>query len=167
MKKPAIILIILLSAYASSYGQKRDTASWVPLKRDVSDIGLILGVHQFRNTFFELGISHTQHSGPGCFWSSYFRGYSASAEYNPFQNRAGITVTAWSSLLNVVVVGVNLNSYTNFEKYNLGMKPFIGIGPGFFSLTYGYNFQAINNHIGYLNRHCFSLRCHLAIKERN
>jgi hypothetical protein len=51
------------------------------------------------------------------------------------------------------------NSYTDFSNYNLGIKPFIGIGPAFgVFLTYGYNFQLINNNVKNINRHCFSLR---------
>lgn len=159
------IAVLLICVSATVYAQTGDSIRFHLPDEEIKDVGITFGVHQFSNTFIELGISQTRQSGMGCVWGSYFYGSSLSAEYNPFQNRGGITLTAWTALLNAFTLGANINSYTDFNHYNLGLKPFIGIG-GKLSLTYGYNFQIVDNNVPDLNKHCISLRYHLSIKER-
>lgn len=159
-----IILIFLPFISICVSGQTRDTTDWILPKKEFKDVGVICGIQQFNNSFFELGVSQTRQSRQGCFWSSYFYGSSLSAEFNPFQKKGGASVNLWTTLL-ILTVGANINSYTDFKKYDIGIRPFIGIG-GILSLTYGYNFLFVNNKIGDINRHCITLRYHITIKER-
>src|SRR5689334_22357145 len=115
----AILIFISTTIYAqtpdSTYNGSR------PWKR--KDIGLIAGIHQFKNTFIELGIAKTVSGGNGCAFGSYFNGTSLSAEYNPFQKKTGIMLTRWTSSP-FFTLGINISSYTDFNNYNLGIKPF-------------------------------------------
>ncbi len=160
-----ILLTILILNLKNLNAQKNDSTLFLPAGSEIKDIGLILGLHQFTYTFIEFGISETKSKG-GCFWGSYFNGTSLSAEYNPFQNKTGLMFSVWTCAFTFITLGINANSYTDFDKYNLGVKPFIGIGPGEISLTYGYNFQIIDHKIPDLNKHCFSLRYHLPVRGR-
>lgn len=150
---------------SSLKAQKSDTLLRLP-NEEYRDIGIVVGVHQFTNTFIEAGISMTKSKG-GCVWSSYYKGKSLSVEYNPFQNRWGIAVTAWTVWFTGIVLGANLNSYSDFKNYDAGIKPFLGFGNGDICLTYGYNFLFINNHVPDINRHCFSLRWHIPVWVSN
>jgi hypothetical protein len=158
------LTIITFFLTTQLFAQTNDSTYWTLPKKELKDVGVLFGIHQFDHTFLELGISATKQSRNVCFWSSYFYGSSLSAEYNPFNNKAGLAASAWTTLL-FLNVGANVNSYTDFQKFDLGLKPFIGIG-SFLSLTYGYNFLLINKHINGLNRHSISIRLHLTIKER-
>jgi len=161
--KPIIILFFtFVSSFASA---QSDTMAHWPIRYDDKDVGIVLGAHQFRSTFFELGVAYTKRGGRGCAFGSYFNGYSLSAEYNPFQNRGGLALSAWKSLGTIITSGITINSFCDFTYYNLGINPFIGIGPGHWSLTYGYNFQLISNNVTDINRHCFSFRYYLPVKS--
>ena len=161
-----MVLIIMVFISAAVCAQDSDTISLKLPNRESKDLGLVFGLHQFRNTYIELGVSRSKSKG-GCVWGSYFYGTSLSAEYNPFQNRLGAVISGWSSLATFIIVGANMHSYTNFDNWNLGIKPFVGIGPGNISFTYGYHFQLVDNGVTGINRHCFSLRYHLGIKQIN
>ena len=162
MKSACFCITLLLSNLASA--QSSDSLDWEIPINESRELGLMMGIHQFSTTYLELGISRIKSRG-GCVWGSYFHGTSLSGEYNPFHNKFGVTLSAWISLATFIIVGANINSYSDLEKYNLGVKPFIGIGPGNFSLTYGYNFQIIDNDLRHINNHTLSLRFHLRIKE--
>ena len=147
-----------------SYGQVQDSLRVPDWNREVKEIGIIGGISAFKHAFFELGIAKVKWR-EGCLWSSYYRGLSLSAEYNPFSNRGGVLLSLWNSLPQGLSYGINLNSYSDFQKLNLGIRPMIGFGGQNVQLVYGRNFNIINHHINGLNKHVISLRVFFKIKE--
>ncbi|MDZ4757837.1 MAG: hypothetical protein SGJ10_06825 [Bacteroidota bacterium] len=133
--------------------------------KQYKELGLVFGVHQFNNTYIEAGIAKVKYNSARCAFSSYFKGQSFSVLYNPFQQEIGLSLTTWTSIGTIITAGTNFNSYTDFKNYNIGMMPFIGIGPGQLSLTYGYNVQFINSKVLHVNTHCFSLRYYIKLRK--
>jgi hypothetical protein len=162
--KNTIISGVLILISTVVYAQPADTLGRKLAIQEFKDTGLILGVHQFENTFIELGISKTKSGSNGCAYGYYFHGTSLSAEYNPFQNTGGILLTYWTSSP-FFTIGANIHSYTDFDNYNFGIKPFAGIGPGNISLTYGYNIELVDHQVRNINNHCISLRYLLSVKK--
>ena len=120
--------------------------------------GPVLAIHQGTYTFLELGVSHWHATGNGCAFGSVFTATSLSAEYNPFNHRGGISLTALASGGTFTTMGINLHSYTDFTRYSFGARPFIGLGNGICSLTYGYNFTVVNKELIPRNKHEVALR---------
>lgn len=164
--KRKLLFIFVLFVYCTSNAQTDTVQTYIPLNREFKEVGIVTGVHQFKNTYLEIGIAKTK-SKTGCVWGSYYDGISLSTEYNPFQNKAGLVYTMWTSAMSFFILGANVNSYTDFDKCDIGVKPFIGLGPGNISLTYGYNFQILDNSITDLNSHTISLRYFFAMKTRS
>ncbi len=128
-------------------------------------VNVVVGMHQGNYSFFEAGISLSRENNPnGCAFSASYQSLSAGVEYNPFQQRSGFTLTATSSAGTFFTMGISALSYTDFNRYNLGIRPMLGIGPGWFSLTYGYTFRLIQPIEPIpANRHTVSLRFHIPI----
>lgn len=158
-----ILIINLLPVYSQI--QDTTTNNWYFASKETRSTGLILGIHQHKSTFFEIGISRATKLNNHCAFGYQFLNYSLSAEYNPINEITGITLTSYKSWGIIFIAGANLNIYTDFNNYNCGIKPFIGLGPGNISITYGYNFQYIDNNVIDINKHCFSLRYYWAIKK--
>jgi hypothetical protein len=160
-----LIFIGKLSAQADT-AKPKTTAPDTSLHRlhfpyDHSGFAVVAGIHQGSYTFFEAGIAHVSDGSNGCAFGTYFNSVALSAEYNPFNQRAGIMLTGMSSIMTMQILGLSLNSYTDFNSYTFGIRPMIGLGNGFFALTYGYNFQLLNREAFPLNKHCVSFRIHL------
>lgn len=150
------------------FAQSDSTKQMRPLfPQEGKEFGLIAGINQYDNTFFELGFSKLSYRSNGCAFGTDIHGFTVSGEYNPFGKRAGFSVTTWSSMMAFIMMGFDLNTYTDLNKWDLGIKPFMGIGPGNWQLVYGYNIRLIDNQLGGVNKHgCFSLRFHIPLVRR-
>src|SRR5687768_16774982 len=112
----SIILPFIFLMDSTVSAKTPDSIIWDPFNSENKDIGLIMGMHQFKNTFIELGASMTKFNSNGCAWGTYFYGTSLSAEYNPFQHLGGISISYWTILPPFFTYGANINSYTNFDN---------------------------------------------------
>lgn len=130
-----------------------------PLHTGYDEKGLapVLAIHQGTYTFLEGGITYWHATGNGCAFGSSLTSLSLSAEYNPFNHRGGISLTALVAGA-FTVMGLNVHSYTDFDKYNSGVRPFLGIGNGLISITYGYNLTVFNKEAFPRNKHEVALR---------
>lgn len=171
IKNFSILFFVLIPQLL--HGQITDTTKSVTnnsqyltlFNREVNSVGLIFGINQFSYTNFEIGIAKASERR-GCIWGSYFHGLSLSADYRPFPDskNLGILITAWHNGGPPISWGLCLNSYTDFERANIGVKPMLGFGVQRLQLVYGYNFQIINNDLARINKHNISLRFYLLLR---
>lgn len=167
------ISVILIFISSISFSQTDSTRKYwdysdVYSSRSAQEIGLITGITQFSYTTIELGIARAKWK-TGCIWGSYFHGLSLSADWRPYPEpeNLGILLTAWHSGGPPLSWGININSYTDFDKANLGIKPMLGIGSQNIQIIYGYNFQLVNNDLRRINNHNVSLRVFIPLTELN
>ena len=155
------ILFALLLFWEMGFAQQHDSIQYPSRYKTGNELGIMAGISQFGYTWFELGISNLRYHSNGCAFGTDIHGYSLSAEYDPFQKRTGIAAGVWTSMMTLIIVGIDLNTHTDYSGYNVGIKPVIGMGDGWFQIVYGYNFQAVDEHVGGVNRSCFALRFHI------
>ena len=174
MKLKSLFILIGLLSMMTVRAQDKDSLQaendrWEAMLRngEFKNIGIVVGVHQFKQTFFELGIGRSKGKESGCFYGQGFSAIALSAEYNPFKEVGGLLLTGWSNGASIVPmsIGINLHAYTDFNQVNYGFRPMIGFGLMPFSLTYGYNIEVINNDVKGINRHNFSLRYYIRMIE--
>jgi len=164
-----------------SIGHRTDSLIWknlyfkVPFTEKFSDQGIIIGVHQFDNTFFELGYSFATGYISQCAFGTGFLAGSVSIEYNPFGNVGGIAASLWNDVGTIFLYGLNINFLGKFESqhtYLIGVRPIIGIGGERLTLYYGYNFFIRNTYVSMtenfpgFNRHNIALRFFIPLKEK-
>ena len=139
-----------------------------PWPREIREFGLIAGLHQGANTFFELGVANIAGHSNGCAFGTGLAGVSLSAEYNPFGKMAGAGITAWLSSGLIITLGGNLSAYSDLARMNYSVRPMIGMGGERFSLCYGRNFYFTNdpeNRMAGLNTNMVSLRFFILLKD--
>jgi hypothetical protein len=146
--------------------QSPDSLRFPSRFRSGHELGIITGVSQFKYTSFELGLSKLSYASNGCAFGTGISGWTLSADYNPFTSRPGVEVTGWTSMMTMIMFAVNVNSYSDYVHYNLGIKPMMGLGNGWIQLVYGYNFQPVNHQLNGINTNCLSLRFHIPLVKR-
>ncbi|MBC9796144.1 hypothetical protein [Sinomicrobium weinanense] len=126
----------------------------------------IAGIRQWDHTFIELGAAYMAGNGSRCAFGYRYYGIGLSADYNPFDRRGGLHLSGWTNGFMGLIVGGDINTYTDFHSYNLGLKPFIGLDwERRFTLTYGYNFQVVDNNLSGINGHVLSLQYRFSLKS--
>lgn len=158
IRKKSILIITILLLQLVGKGQTKDSTRFDLFQREVKSSGISFGIHQFQYSFFELGFSRIKYRYAKCAFSAYYKGQSLGVEYNPFKNKMGFCYTRFLSWFTVFVTGVTVNVYSDFTRYEPGIRPFIGVGPGPFYISYGYNFVVKQNEVNQINTHCFSLK---------
>lgn len=155
--------------------KKKNLGSYSPgHSQKYIDKGIVIGVHQFHNTFIELGYCLVKGSRSLELLENGFFATSASAEYNPFAKIGGGAIT-FRSNISILSYGFSVNCIGGLEKkYNplFGIRPMIGIGGEYFTLSYGYNFFTNKNFdfntgsINTINKNDFSLRYFIPLKKK-
>lgn len=166
--KFALTLIVLISSL-NSFGQfdrrherKIKLADDSAHKKDDLFImhtrihyGLLLGIHQGKQTSLELGIHRTKRMVNGIY------ACSASYEYNLQNKSQGLSVGAWLGAWLGAGLFVATNT-TDFIRYSLTLRPMVGFEYYYAGLYYTYNINFFKSNSTDLNTHSISLRVHLA-----
>src|SRR5579864_9044012 len=110
--KNFVFAFLFLTLTTLCFGQKPDSVSF-KFNEKFSDWGIIGGIHQWDNTFFELGFALDNGINSRCAFGSAYFGKSLSVEYNPFGKVGGVLLTAWTNAMTIFSFGINVNAYTN------------------------------------------------------
>jgi len=167
MKKHACLLLFFLSVVATRAQVKDTSFSQVQsFHTEIHQFGIVTGVQQFKNTFFELGIYSLSGTASKCAFGSGFTAISFTGLYNPFAEVAGADLSLWSNAAFMIQFGAGMNAYTDFEAMVYGLKPQVGIGGMRFSFIYGFNFMFGNSAstIEGVNTNTLTLRFNILIK---
>ncbi|UGU15168.1 hypothetical protein LS482_15965 [Sinomicrobium kalidii] len=163
MKHFVPVLLLILSC---SLAKAQANDSIVFPDNSYKKWALVTGIGQWDHTFAELGMAYLQSNGDRCAFGSLYHGTALTVDYNPFDNRAGLHASGWMNNAFGIILGGDINTYTDFHSYNLGFKPFIGLDwEGRVSFTYGYNFRVVNAGISDINRHVISLNYRFTLKK--
>ncbi len=128
-------------------------------------IGILAGIDAWQSCSIEIGISDIRHRSSFCAFGSYYFSNNLSVSYNPFQQIVGIHLNRNSCILGGIMIGYDLNAQTDFTYTNLGFRPSIGLGPGMWSLEYGYNFQLVRTPLETINTHSIIFKWRFEVKE--
>ena len=135
--------------------------------------GLVGGINlQYGKPFYELGIAKTEYGDNGkIFYSGDFY-----LDYNPFSKIGGFNISAYmggadrliNSPLRRFAVGGNFNSYSNFDKLNIGIKPMIGYNFIRYKLYglyifYGYNIFLYKKMIPEISHNVFEFKLNIPL----
>lgn len=139
MKSIFLIVFILLIKVTSTQSQSlRDSvrSNWNQLN---NNIDLQVTFTQSKYSFWGIGIAKTLTKRKGCAFGNGSEGYSFLYNYNPKHKIYGTEISTWMSVFNTFPLGLNLNSYFQNEKYQIGLKPFFGFGSDRLNIVYSYN----------------------------
>lgn len=162
-----LIIVVLLYQRNNCYGALIDIN---PRIKDSSTVNMhysysntcVIGVHRFRNLFFELGYSRSKQE------INRLKAYSISINYNYWSKVGGGSCAVWTN--EPLCLGLDFNFNGRIRKpykYDpiFAIRPFIGFGGRNFTFSYGYNFYinqkdiSISNIGPSLNYHVISGRC--------
>lgn len=140
----------------------------IEIKEDPKLKGILLGMHGFKNTTFEIGYFYynwVNASGKIPMIGGY--GYSVTTEHyinDDYIIAPKIGVWANALFLNV---GISTPWYFDMEKNNsLRVRPEIGIGSGSFKLTFAVNMAITNKNMPNVSKYMMSTICFLNFNKK-
>ncbi len=169
MRKLFLLMSVFVCLSANAQKVAADSNFIIPFNYSYKAWGLVAGISQGSNTYFELGFYKMAGSMSRCAFGSGAGAVSLSVEYNPFGKVAGAGITAWSSAATVLMLGANAGAYSNFDRTQGYVRPMIGIGGVVFSLSYGRNIYFVNdpeNRMGGLNTNMVSVKYYISCREK-
>ena len=117
--------------------------------------GLLIGVHQGKQTNIELGLHRTNHLINGIY------AFSVSYEYNINNKINGLYIGTWAGAFLGAGFFAGVNSL-DFKKYSMTMRPMAGIEYYYVGLYYSYNINFLEINTPEINTHALTFRVHLA-----
>jgi len=118
--------------------------------------GLVVGVHQGKQTNIELGVHRTRRMVNGIYASS------ISYEYNVQNKCQGLSGGAWLGAWLGAGIFASVNTI-DFKKYSMTLRPMVGFEYYYAGLYYAYNINFFESNTPDINTHSLTLRIHLAI----
>lgn len=137
-----LLLVFTLIHFSAVYAQVDESLHFAPRYKNKA---LSIGWQQGSFGFFEIGVHDRKYTASKCAFGSGISSRSLNLLYNPFQSVAGLGISAWGSAFNIVYLGAEVNTFTNFRNTSFGIKPEFGLGGDLFSVTYGRNFQFLKD----------------------
>ena len=168
MKRPAIILLIILGFISYSFGQTENDSTinefryYVSLERHIS---VLAGFNLWRNYYGELGVALNQYGRVGhhpAAWAFFISNEMKISDKILIGPKIGAWIGGGSGGM---ALGLNLIYYTDFDQSSLRIRPEIGLGFGRWKVVYGYNIPLTNKNFEGVNRSSIGIALMFGIKK--